>query len=229
MERLIREVLAANLALPKHGLVTFTWGNASGIDRAKGMVVIKPSGVSYDGMKESHMVVLDLEGHVVCGGYKPSSDTATHMEIYRSFPAVGGIVHCHSQWATAWAQSGRDLPAYGTTHADYFEGPVPCTRALRPEEIDGNYELNTGKVIVETFVGRNITPGAVPSVLVAGHAPFCWGPNVDSAVQNAVVLEQCAMMAVQTEYLNREAKPITQELLERHYRRKHGEVAYYGQ
>jgi L-ribulose-5-phosphate 4-epimerase len=229
MEKLIREVLAANLTLPKYGLVTFTWGNASGIDRAKGIVVIKPSGVPYDGMNDSHMVVLNVDGKVVSGSHKPSSDTATHLEIYHGFPEVGGIVHCHSPWATAWAQSGRDIPAYGTTHADYFYGPIPCTRALTPEEVDGNYELNTGKVIVETFLARNVDPIAVPSVLVAGHAAFCWGANANSAMQTAVVLEQCAMMALQTEALNPKAIPIAQKLLDKHYRRKHGTVAYYGQ
>jgi L-ribulose-5-phosphate 4-epimerase len=227
MDKLVDEVLQANLALPTHGLVIFTWGNASGIDRDKGIVVIKPSGVPYEGMNESHMVVLDLAGNVLSGKYKPSSDTATHLEIYRSFPEVGGIVHCHSQWATAWAQSGRELPAYGTTHADYFCGPVPCTRRLKPEEIAEDYELNTGKVIVDAFHGMDSI--AVPGVLVAGHAPFCWGKTVKSAVENAVVLEQCAMMAIQTELLNPEATPIEQELLDKHYLRKHGTKAYYGQ
>jgi L-ribulose-5-phosphate 4-epimerase len=227
MDKLIQQVLQANLALPMHGLVIFTWGNASGIDRDKGIVVIKPSGVSYEGMNESHMVTLDLDGKVLSGNYKPSSDTETHLEIYKRFPEVGGIVHCHSQWATAWAQSGRSLPAYGTTHADYFYGPVPCTRRLNPEEISQDYERNTGKVIVETF--RNLDPIAVPGVLVAGHAPFCWGKTVDKAVENAVVLEQCALMAIQTEMLNRAATPIEQELLDKHYLRKHGTKAYYGQ
>lgn len=227
MDRLVDDVLQANLALPLHGLVIFTWGNASGIDREGGRIVIKPSGIPYEGMTQDHMVQVNLAGTVLSGNYKPSSDTATHLAIYNSFPEVGGIVHCHSKWATAWAQSGRELPAYGTTHADYFYGPVPCTRTLTPDEIAQDYELNTGKVIVETF--QNINPINVPGVLVAGHAPFCWGRTVTAAVHNAVVLEQCAMMAVQTELLNPGATSVEQELLDKHYLRKHGAGAYYGQ
>lgn len=228
-EELSRRVFEANLALVKHNLVIFTWGNASAIDRENALVVIKPSGVSYAGMQVSDMVTVNLAGEVVHGRYKPSSDLPTHLELYRRFPAIGGIVHTHARWSTIWAQSCRDLPSYGTTHADYFYGSVPCTRKLTSTEIEGGYELNTGKVICETFEKRGLDPLAVPGVLIAGHAPFAWGVDVESAVHNAVVLEECAMMAAHTEFLNPEVKALEQELLDKHYFRKHGANAYYGQ
>jgi L-ribulose-5-phosphate 4-epimerase len=229
MEALLQAVWEANLLLPKYNLVVFTWGNVSAIDRARGWVAIKPSGVPYEGMTAKQMVVVDLEGRVIAGDYRPSSDTPTHLELYRHFPEIGGIVHTHSRWATAWAQASRDLPAYGTTHADYFHGPVPCSRKLTAAEIQTDYERHTGKVIVETFEQRQITPEAVPGVLIAGHGPFTWGTNAAEAVHNAVVLEECAFMAIQTEALNPEAKPVEQTLLDKHYFRKHGKEAYYGQ
>jgi L-ribulose-5-phosphate 4-epimerase len=229
MSEWIQEVLAANLELPKHGMVTFTWGNVSAIDRERGLVVIKPSGVAYAEMTVDHMVVVDMEGRVVQGTFRPSSDTATHLEIYRSFPAVGGVVHTHSRWATAWAQAGKGIPAFGTTHADYFYGEIPCARELRAEEISDDYELNTGRVIVETFRKRDVDPSAVPGVLVSGHGPFAWGKDAHDAVHNAVVMEEVAMMALQTLRLNPTCRPIAQVLLDKHYLRKHGTDAYYGQ
>jgi L-ribulose-5-phosphate 4-epimerase len=228
-EQLSEQVLEANLALVKHNLVIFTWGNASAIDRENGRAVIKPSGVPYAGMKASDMVVVNLKGEVVAGKYKPSSDLPTHLELYRRFPAVGGIVHTHARWSTIWAQSSRDIPPYGTTHADYFYGAIPCTRKLTREEIEEGYELNTGKLIGETFEKRNLDPLAVPGVLVAGHAPFAWGVDVDAAVHNAVVLEECAMMAAHTELLNPNIGALERDLLDKHYFRKHGAGAYYGQ
>ena len=215
--------------LPKHGLVTFTWGNVSGIDRERGLVVIKPSGVPYEELQPEQMVVVDLEGQVVEGSYKPSSDTATHVLLYKEFPNIGGIVHTHSPWATSFAQAGRALPALGTTHGDYFYGEVPCTRPMTEAEIKGAYELETGRVIVETFVSRGIDPMQVPSVLVNSHAPFCWGKDAHNAVHNAVVLEECAKMAVHTFALNPQIGAMDQHLLDRHYLRKHGANAYYGQ
>lgn len=229
MEKLIREVLEANLELPKSGLVVFTWGNVSAIDRNRGIVVIKPSGVPYEGMGVEHMVVIDLNGKIISGDFKPSSDTETHLEIYRSFPDVGGIVHTHSRWATIWAQACKGIPAYGTTHADYFYGEIPCTRKLTSDEIGGSYELNTGKVIVETFMKRKIDPNAVPGVVVAGHGPFAWGKNAADAVHNAIVMDECAMMAINTQLVNPSIQPIEQDLLNKHYLRKHGKNAYYGQ
>ncbi|MHB1485494.1 MAG: L-ribulose-5-phosphate 4-epimerase [Saccharofermentanales bacterium] len=229
MEKLIHEVYEANLELPKAGLVVFTWGNVSAIDREKKIIVIKPSGVPYEEMKEEHMVVLELDGRIISGNYKPSSDTATHIEIYRAFPNVGGIVHTHSRWATSWAQACRGIPSYGTTHADYFYGEIPCTRKLTEEEINGAYELNTGKVIVETFQSRNIDPDAVPGVIVASHGPFAWGKNAADAVHNAIVMDECAMMAINTRLINPEVSPIGNDLQDRHYLRKHGKNAYYGQ
>ena len=229
MENLIQEVLDANLSLPAHGLVVFTWGNVSAVDRRLGLVVIKPSGVSYDSMGPEHMVVLDLDGKVVSGNYKPSSDTDTHLALYREFPDIGGIVHTHSRWATSWAQACTALPAYGTTHADYFYGEIPCTRKLTVEEIGSSYELNTGRVIIETFRRAQLSAKAVPGVLVAGHGPFAWGKNAADAVHNAVVMEECAMMAIQTRMINPDATPIEQVLLDKHYLRKHGSGAYYGQ
>ncbi|MHB8961865.1 MAG: L-ribulose-5-phosphate 4-epimerase, partial [Saccharofermentanales bacterium] len=229
MENLMNEVLEANLLLPKFGLVVFTWGNVSAIDRRNGIIVIKPSGVSYESMGKEHMVVLDLEGKLLRGNYKPSSDTDTHVELYREFPEIGGIVHSHSRWATSWAQACMALPAYGTTHADYFYGEIPCTRKLTPDEIGSSYELNTGRVIVETFRNANLNPKAIPGVLVAGHGPFAWGKNASDAVHNAVVMEECAMMAIQTRAINPGVEPIEQVLLDKHYLRKHGAGAYYGQ
>lgn len=229
MSEWIREVLEANLDLPKHGMVTFTWGNVSAIDRTRGLVVIKPSGVAYEEMTADHMVVVDMEGRVMRGTFRPSSDTATHLEIYRSFPSAGGVVHTHSRWATAWAQAGKGIPAFGTTHADYFYGEIPCARMLNAAEIRDDYELNTGRVIVETFRELGIDPIAVPGVLVSGHGPFAWGKDAHDAVHNAVVMEEVAMMALQTLQLNPNCRPIDQGLLDKHYLRKHGTNAYYGQ
>lgn len=230
LEALKERVLAANLDLPKHHLVTFTWGNVSGIDREQGLMVIKPSGVSYETMTVADMVVLDLEsGKVVDGDKKPSSDTPTHLLLYRKFADLGGIVHTHSRHATAWAQAGRDLPPFGTTHADYFYGNIPCTRLLTDAEIQGEYEHNTGEVIIETFAKRNINPLDVPAVLVHSHGPFAWGTDPDNAVHNAVVLEEIAYMNLFTLQLNPELTGIQQAILDKHYLRKHGKNAYYGQ
>jgi len=225
-ESLKKEVYDANMALVDHQLVIFTWGNVSGYDPEAGVVAIKPSGVSYDELKPEDIVVLDLQGKFVEGSLKPSSDTATHLELYRNFPNIRGIVHTHSEWATSWAQAGKPLPAFGTTHADYFYGEVPCTRELTEDEIKRAYELETGRVIVETFKG--LDPDAVPSVLVKGHAPFSWGKSADNAVHNAVVLEYCAKMAFRNIMLGND-RPIPQFLLDKHYLRKHGKDAYYGQ
>lgn len=227
LEQLKQQVLEANLALVKYNLVTFTWGNVSGIDRQTGLIVIKPSGVDYDRMQAEDMVVVDLAGTVVEGNYKPSSDTPTHLELYKAFPNIGGIVHTHSRWATAWAQAGRGIPAYGTTHGDYFYGEIPCTRKMTPGEIAGAYEKETGNVIVETFANRSADD--MPAVLVCSHGPFAWGVDPANAVHNAVVLEELAFMAYQTEALNPNVTVMQQELLDKHYLRKHGENAYYGQ
>lgn len=227
LERLKEEVLKANLLLPKFGLVTFTWGNVSGIDREKGLVVIKPSGVEYDTMTADDMVVTDLDGNVVEGKYKPSSDTPTHVELYKAFPNIGGIVHTHSRHATSFAQAHRDIPALGTTHGDYFYGDIPCTRLMTPQEIGGEYEKETGKVIIETFKDKD--PDAVPAVLVASHGPFSWGKTPYEAVHNAVVLEEVSFMALQAMSLNPEIGKMQRELLDKHYLRKHGKNAYYGQ
>ncbi|MEH7480938.1 L-ribulose-5-phosphate 4-epimerase [Neobacillus drentensis] len=229
LERLKREVLEANLALPEHGLVTFTWGNVSGIDRETGLVVIKPSGVPYDELQIDDLVVLDLDGNIVEGSLRPSSDTPTHLALYQAFPQIGGIVHTHSPGATSWAQAGRPIPALGTTHADYFYGEIPCTRTLSQEETDSGYELETGNVIIETFEKGGLDPVAMPGILLSGHAPFSWGKNADQAVHNAVVLEEVAKMALNTFMLNPQIKPIDQFLLDKHYLRKHGANAYYGQ
>ena len=229
LEKLKEEVYKANMELPAKGLVLFTWGNVSAIDREKGLVVIKPSGVDYDKMKAEDMVVVDLDGKVVEGELNPSSDTPTHVELYKKFPNIGGIVHTHSTNATIWAQSGRDIPAYGTTHADYFYGPIPCTRKMTPEEIKGEYEKETGTVIIETFEKRNIDPKFVPAVVVHSHGPFTWGKNAAEAVYNSVVLEELSRMAIYTEQINKDIKPMQQELLDKHFLRKHGENAYYGQ
>ncbi|WP_339157475.1 L-ribulose-5-phosphate 4-epimerase [Paenibacillus sp. FSL W8-0186] len=227
LEALKQQVLEANLELPKHGLVTFTWGNVSGIDRKSGLFVIKPSGVPYEELKAEDMVVVDLEGNVVEGKLRPSSDTPTHMVLYRSFPDIGGVVHTHSPWGTSWAQAGKALPAYGTTHADYFYGEIPVTRPMTREEIEGAYELETGNVIVERFA--DIDPNQVPGVLVHAHAPFVWGKDAHNAVHNAVVLEEVAKIAARMLMLNPEAAPMDQTLLDRHFLRKHGAKAYYGQ
>ncbi|MFD3262251.1 L-ribulose-5-phosphate 4-epimerase [Paenibacillus lentus] len=227
LEALKQQVLEANLELPKHGLVTFTWGNVSGIDRESGLFVIKPSGVPYEELKAEDMVVVDLEGNVVEGSLRPSSDTPTHMVLYRSFPDIGGVVHTHSPWGTSWAQAGKALPAYGTTHADYFYGEIPVTRPMTREEIEGAYELETGNVIVERFA--NIDPNQVPGVLVHAHAPFVWGKDAHNAVHNAVVLEEVAKIAARMLQLNPHAAPMDQTLLDRHFLRKHGAKAYYGQ
>lgn len=229
LEELKRLVCRANLELPRYGLVTFTWGNVSGIDREKGLVVIKPSGVEYDEMKPEHMVVVDLEGKVVEGNLRPSSDTDTHVVLYREFPALGGIVHTHSRWAVSFAQAGRDIPAMGTTQGDYFYGDIPCTRRMTPEEIAGRYELETGNVIVETFRARGIDPAQVPGALVQNHGPFAWGTDPMNAVHNAVVMEEVAFMDYHALQLNPQAGRMQQELLDRHYLRKHGKNAYYGQ
>ncbi|MBT2727325.1 L-ribulose-5-phosphate 4-epimerase [Bacillus sp. ISL-75] len=229
LERLKREVLEANLQLPEHGLVTFTWGNVSGIDRETGLVVIKPSGVPYDELQIDDLVVLDLDGNIVEGSLRPSSDTPTHLALYRALPLIGGIVHTHSPGATSWAQAGRPIPALGTTHADYFYGEIPCTRTLTKEEIERGYELETGNVIIETFEKVGLDPVAMPGILLSGHAPFSWGTNANQAVHNAVVLEEVAKMALNTYILNPQIKPIDQFLLDKHYLRKHGANAYYGQ
>ncbi|SEM55223.1 L-ribulose-5-phosphate 4-epimerase [Paenibacillus sp. OV219] len=227
LERLKQEVLEANLDLPKYNLVTFTWGNVSGIDRERGLVVIKPSGVPYAKLKLSDLVVVDLEGKKVEGELKPSSDTPTHLVLYKAFAQIGGIVHTHSPWATSWAQAGRPIPALGTTHADYFYGEIPVTRPMTREEIENGYELETGNVIVETFKDRD--PSQVPSVLVNSHAPFNWGKDPHEAVHNAVVLEEVAKMALHTFALNPGIGPMDQALLDKHFLRKHGAGAYYGQ
>lgn len=228
LEELKEQVWKANLQLPAHGLVVFTWGNVSGIDRESGLFVIKPSGVDYDKLRPEDMVVMDLNGNKVEGELNPSSDTPTHVELYRNFPSIGGVVHTHSRWATIWAQSGRSIPAYGTTHGDYFYGAIPCTRAMTPEEIGGEYEKETGKVIVETFAGKN--PDDIPAVLVKSHGPFTWGKDCLEAVHNSVVLEELAMMAWHTENTcGVQMQPMQQELLDKHFLRKHGANAYYGQ
>lgn len=227
LQELKQNVLKANLDLVKHNLVTFTWGNASGIDRAKGLVVIKPSGVEYSQMTAEDMVVIDLDGNVVEGRWKPSSDTSTHLTLYKAFENIGGIAHTHSRWATSWAQAGKGISAYGTTHGDYFYGEIPCTRKMTPKEIEGEYELETGKVIIETF--KNKAYNDIPAVLVNSHGPFAWGKSPDNAVHNAVVLEELAFMAYHSEIINPSVNVMQQELLDKHYLRKHGKNAYYGQ
>lgn len=227
LEQLKKQVLEANLLLPKYGLVTFTWGNVSGIDRESGLVVIKPSGVPYEGMTEEDMVVVDLDGKSVEGKWKPSSDTPTHVELYKAFPALGGIVHTHSRWATTFAQAGLDIPAMGTTHGDYFYGDIPCTRKMTPQEIAGEYEKETGRVIIETFAGKS--PADIPGVTVHSHGPFAWGKDAMDAVHNAVVMEEVAFMDWHAMMINPAAGRMQQELLDKHYLRKHGKNAYYGQ
>ena len=228
LEELKELVCKANLELPKHGLVTFTWGNVSGVDREKNLMVIKPSGVDYETMKPEDMVVVSLStGETVEGKWKPSSDTATHVALYNAFPTIGGVVHTHSRWATSWAQAGKGIPAYGTTHGDYFYGEIPCTRKMTPTEIVGEYEKETGNVIVETFEGKS--PQDIPAALVHSHGPFTWGSDPMNAVHNAVVLEEIAFMAFHTEALCPQKEPMQSELLDKHYLRKHGKNAYYGQ
>lgn len=227
LEQLKKEVWEANMLLPKYGLVTFTWGNVSGIDRESGLVVIKPSGVEYDVMKPEDMVVVDLNGKVVEGDLNPSSDTPTHVEFYKAFPNIGGVTHTHSSYATSFAQAGRGIPALGTTHGDYFYGEIPCTRKMTPEKIAGEYEKNTGLVIIETFKDKD--PDAIPAVLVHSHGPFTWGKNAVDSVHHAVILEECAKMAIRAYALNPNLEPMQQELLDKHYLRKHGANAYYGQ
>ncbi|MFU8826136.1 MAG: L-ribulose-5-phosphate 4-epimerase [Brevefilum sp.] len=228
MDQLKEDVLKANLALPEFGLVTFTWGNVSGVDRQDGLMVIKPSGVPYEALTAEKMVVVKLEtGAVLASGLAPSSDTATHLALYRSFPKIGGVVHTHSRWATIFAQAGRGLMPLGTTHADYFYGEIPCTRRMREEEIKGEYEKETGLVIVETF--EKIDPNHMPAVLVHSHGPFAWGKDPSDAVHNAVVLEEVAMMNYHTQMLEPSIESMQQALLDKHYLRKHGTDAYYGQ
>ncbi len=227
LEKLKQEVLEANLLLPEYGLVTFTWGNVSGIDRESGLVVIKPSGVPYKGMSVEDMVVVDLDGNRVEGKWKPSSDTPTHVELYKAFPECGGIVHTHSRWATTFAQAGLDIPAMGTTQADYFYGDIPCTRMLTPEEIAGEYEKETGSVIIETFRDRSHVD--IPGVVVHSHGPFAWGASAHEAVHNAVVMEEVAFMDWHAMMIAPGAGRMQSELLDRHYLRKHGKNAYYGQ
>lgn len=227
LEKLKEQVYEANMELQRKGLVIYTWGNVSGIDREKGLVVIKPSGVDYDTMKPEDMVVLDLQGNIVEGKYKPSTDTPTHLVMYNTYPNIGGVVHTHSEWATTFAQAGMDIPAFGTTHADYFYGDIPCTRDLTDEEISGEYEKETGNVIVETIGDKD--PLEVPAIVVKNHAPFTWGKDPDAAVYNAVVLDKVAQMAYNTMTLNPRVSRVKQHLLDKHYLRKHGANAYYGQ
>lgn len=227
LEHLKQEVYKANMQLPKHGLVTFTWGNVSGIDRESGLVVIKPSGVEYETMKADDMVVVDLDGNTVEGSLSPSSDTPTHLELYKAFPDIGGIVHTHSHWATVFAQAGMSIKPYGTTHADYFYGEVPCTAKMTKAQIMGEYEKDTGTVIIERF--KTLDPMDIPAVLVHSHGPFTWGKNANEAVYHAVVLEEVAMMAYHAQLLDPSLPVMQQELLDKHYLRKHGANAYYGQ
>jgi L-ribulose-5-phosphate 4-epimerase len=226
LEELKHKVWEANLDLLKHGLVIFTWGNVSGIDREQGLVVIKPSGVSYDEMKPEDMVVVDLDGNIVDSRLKPSSDTPTHLVLYKGFKVIGGVVHTHSEWATSWAQAGRPIPVYGTTHADNFFGEIPCTRKMTEPEVRGKYERVTGNLIVETF--KNLDPMSIPGVLVHGHGPFTWGTDPVDAMHNAVILEMVARLAFRNEMLGNR-QPIDKTLLNKHFLRKHGKDAYYGQ
>ncbi len=224
-----KSVFEANLELVKQGLVIYTWGNVSGIDRESGLVVIKPSGVDYDKMTVEDMVVISLDGEIVEGRMKPSSDAPTHLALYRKYDKIKSVVHTHSEWATSWAQSGRDIPCYGTTHADYFYGNIPCTRALSDDEINGEYELNTGFVIIETLKEGQIEPMEIPGIIIFNHGPFSWGRNPLDAVHNAKVMEEVGKMAYRSEKLNPELKRVNQVLLDKHYLRKHGKNAYYGQ
>ena len=229
LEQLKQEVYEANMLLPKYHLVTFTWGNVSGIDREKGLFVIKPSGVDYDKLTPDSMVVVNLEGEVVEGDYRPSSDTPTHVVLYNRFPEIGGVVHTHSPWATSWAQAGRGIPCYGTTHADYLYGQVPCVRTLTKEEIETAYEKNTGVLIADEFERLAVDYLATPAVLCKNHGPFTWGKDAKEAVHNAVVLEEVAKMAARCEQIDPKVNPAPQELQDKHYYRKHGKNAYYGQ
>lgn len=229
LEELKKIVFEENLELVKRELVIYTWGNVSGLDRESKTFAIKPSGVDYDVMKAEDMVILDLEGNKIEGKYKPSSDTATHIELYKAFPEIGGIVHTHSSYATSWAQARRDIPAFGTTHADYFYGDIPCARPLTKDEIEGEYEKNTGLVIIETLKKRNINPMDIPGIIIASHGPFAWGKDAKEAVHNAVVMEELAKMAYRTIQINPQIKSVEQYLLNKHYFRKHGANAYYGQ
>ena len=229
LEALKREVYEANMELPRRGLITYTWGNASARDPETGYIVIKPSGVDYDELKPEDMVVVNMDGRTVEGEWRPSSDTPTHIEIYRKYPQIGGIVHTHSSEATAWAQAGRCIPLYGTTHADYFFGAVPCAHSLTKEEIEGEYEKNTGLVIVETFEKLGVDPMHVPGVLCVNHGPFTWGKDAAQAVYHAVVLEEVAKMARMTEQINPQVKPAPDTIRDKHFYRKHGANAYYGQ
>ncbi len=229
LEELKKQVYEANMELPRYGLVTFTWGNVSGIDKESGLFVIKPSGVDYEKLTPEDMVVMDLQGNKIEGRFKPSSDTPTHLELYKAFPEVGGIVHTHSSYATSWAQAGRGIPCYGTTHADYIYGEVPCLRCLTKEEIEEAYEENTGHLIVNEFLRMGRNPMAVPAALCKNHGPFAWGKDAMDAVHNAVVLEEVAKMAYRTEIINPKVWPAPGELQDKHYFRKHGENAYYGQ
>jgi len=227
LENLKELVYKANMKLVDEKLVIFTWGNVSGIDREKGLIAIKPSGVEYSTLRPEDIVIVDLDGNIVEGKYRPSSDTPTHLELYKAFPNIGGVVHTHSYWATSWAQAKRSIPAYGTTHADYFYGAIPCTRELKKDEILNDYEKNTGKVIIETF--KDIDEDAIPGVLCSSHGPFAWGNSPNEAVHNAVVLEEVAKMAFYTEQINTNARVLSQDILDKHYYRKHGSNAYYGQ
>ncbi len=229
LEKLKREVYEANMLLPEYGLVTFTWGNVSGIDREKGLFAIKPSGVPYGDLRPDDMVIVDLDGNKVEGKLNPSSDTATHAVLYKRFTDIGGVVHTHSQFATSWAQAGRDIPCYGTTHADYFYGDIPCLRVLTGAEIDEGYEKNTGILITESFKDMCMAPDAMQACLCKNHGPFCWGKNANDAVHTAVVLEEVAKMAYHTEEINHHVQPAPQVLQDKHYMRKHGPDAYYGQ
>ena len=229
LEALKQAVYEANMALPRHGLVTFTWGNVSGIDRESGIMVIKPSGVDYESLTAEMMVAMDLNGKRVEGDLNPSSDTDTHIELYCAYPSIGGIVHTHSAHAVAWAQAGRDIPCYGTTHADYFYDSVPCTRSLTPEEVEESYERNTGRVICETFDSRGLNPKHVPGVICRNHGPFTWGKNAAEAVYHAVVLEEVAKMALYTLQITPNVEPAPQYVQDKHFMRKHGPNAYYGQ
>ena len=229
LEALKEKVFESNLELVKQGLVIYTWGNVSGYDPETTYVVIKPSGVSYDTMKASDMVVVDLDGNIIEGTMRPSSDTPTHLALYKKYPSIRGVVHTHSEWATSWAQAERSIPVYGTTHCDYFYGDIPCTRQLTKAEIEGEYELNTGLVIIETLEESNIDPMQIPAINVGHHGPFSWGTSPSDAVHNAKVMEEVAKMAFRVEKINTESKRVSQDLLDKHYLRKHGKNAYYGQ
>lgn len=229
LEKIKEKVFEANLQLVKNRLVLFTWGNVSEIDRESGLFVIKPSGVDYDAMTADDMVVVDLDGNVVEGKYRPSSDTPTHIEFYKAFEGIGGVTHTHSTYATSWAQAGRSIPFYGTTHADYFYGDIPCARSLRREEIEGEYEKNTGLAIIEKFVNEKIDPSAVPGVLIKSHGVFAFGKDAASSVYNATVIEEVAKMAFLTEKINPDVRRADQFMMDKHYNRKHGKNAYYGQ